>query len=187
MNIKRNKSGQFIGNKPITKKCLNCPIIFTSFASLNQKYHSKKCYYKSRKGVRISIKTEFIEGRKNPHKGDSNWINSGTFKENHIGMKKESNPNWQGGITPLNTKVRNSKKFCLWRDNVFKRDNWTCQKYGIVGGKLTAHHIQNFAQYPELRFEINNGITLSKKAHQEFHRKYGIKNNTREQIEVFLK
>lgn len=93
---------------------------------------------------------------------------------------------WKGGITSENIKIRQSIEFCLWREAVFARDNWTCQKCGIKGGKLHPHHIQNFAQFPELRFAIDNGITLSKKAHREFHRKYGIKNNTREQLEEFL-
>jgi len=51
---------------------------------------------------------------------------------------------------------------------------------------LVAHHIQNFAQFPELRFAIDNGITLSKQAHNEFHKRYGRKNNNREQLDEFL-
>jgi len=78
-------------------------------------------------------------------------------------------------------------EYRLWREAVFARDNWTCQKYRIKGGKLHPHHIQNFAQYPELRFAIDNGITLSKKAHIEFHKIYGKKNNNPQQIIEFLK
>ena len=95
--------------------------------------------------------------------------------------------NWKGGTTPKNKKVRKGVEFRLWREAVFARDNWTCQKYGIKGGKLHPHHIKNFAQYPELRFALDNGITFSEKAHREFHKKYGRKNNTREQLEEFLK
>jgi hypothetical protein len=95
---------------------------------------------------------------------------------------------WKGGITPEMEKIRKSIEYKLWRKAVFERDNFTCQKYGTkVGGTLRAHHINNFAEKEELRFAIDNGITLSEKAHREFHRKYGIKNNTQEQLEEFLR
>ena len=75
----------------------------------------------------------------------------------------------------------------MWREAVFARDNWTCQKTSVKGRELNSHHIKNFAQYPELRFAIDNGITLSKKAHIAFHKKYGKTNNTIEQINEFIK
>ena len=93
------------------------------------------------------------------------------------GLRKELNPNWQGGITEESDLIRKSDKYIEWRKKVLKRDNYTCQKYGVRGGELIAHHINNFSNNKELRLDINNGITLSKSAHQEFHRKYGIKNN----------
>ncbi|KUK77195.1 MAG: GIY-YIG catalytic domain-containing endonuclease [candidate division WS6 bacterium 34_10] len=98
----------------------------------------------------------------------------------------ELNPNWKGGVTLENKKIKNSIEYRLWREAVFARDNWTCQKYGVRGGELHPHHIQNFSEFPELRFAIDNGITLSKKAHMEFHNIYGRQNNTREQLEEFL-
>jgi len=99
----------------------------------------------------------------------------------------KNNPRWRGGITPENLRIRNSIETRLWREAVFARDNWTCQKYGVKGGRLVAHHIQNFSQFPDLRLAIDNGITLSDKAHREFHKKYGYKNNTREQLDEFTK
>lgn len=61
------------------------------------------------------------------------------------------------------------------------------RKTELKKGNLHPHHIQNFAQFPELRFAIDNGITLSEKVHWEFHDKYGKRNNTQEQLEEFLK
>jgi len=99
---------------------------------------------------------------------------------------QEDNPNWKGGKKRQNKILYGSRMYKEWRNGIFERDNFTCQKTKIKGGKLHPHHIQNFAQYPELRFVIDNGITLSEKDHKEFHKKYGIKNNTKEQIEEFL-
>jgi len=101
-------------------------------------------------------------------------------------VKLENNPNWKGGITPKNEIIRKSLKTRLWRETVFKRDNWTCQKYRIKSGKLHSHHILNFSKHPKLRFAIDNGITLSKRAHEEFHAIYGRTNNTKKQLEKYL-
>ncbi len=101
-------------------------------------------------------------------------------------MLGEKNPLWKGGISPENNKIRGNLKYQIWVKLVFKRDNYTCKKTSQYGGKLTAHHIKNFAQYPELRFDINNGITLSFESHKEFHNIYGKRNNTQEQLIEFL-
>ena len=92
----------------------------------------------------------------------------------------------ENGITPLHEKARKSLEYKFWRKSVFGRDNYTCQKYGIKGGHLHAHHINNFSDHEELRTSIENGITLSKIAHKEFHKIYGKKNNTKEQLVAFL-
>ena len=102
-------------------------------------------------------------------------------------QKGEKAHNWKGGITKEQEQLRHGIEFRLWRESVFARDGWTCQKTGIKGGRLHPHHIQGFAQYPELRFAIDNGITLSEKTHKEFHKKYGYKNNKEQIIEFLLK
>ena len=106
-------------------------------------------------------------------------------------LKGKLNHNWKGGVTPKNKKIRQSIEYSLWRESVFMRDNWICQKCGIRNGNgktiyLHPHHVKNFAQYPELRFAIDNGITFCKKCHDKFHKEYGRKDNTREQLEEFL-
>jgi len=53
-----------------------------------------------------------------------------------------------------------------WRKVVYKRDNWTCQRCFKKGGKIEAHHIKRFSEYPELRVDINNGITLCHNCHR---------------------
>jgi len=99
----------------------------------------------------------------------------------------ENNPNWKGGITTEKYRVRRNKDFRFWREAVFSRDNYICQKCKIRGGKIHPHHIFNFATYLDLRFAIDNGITLCQICHKKFHKKYGYRNNTREQLEEWMK
>jgi len=73
--------------------------------------------------------------------------------------------NWQGGITPINAKERNSKRYKEWRAKVFERDNWTCQNCRRRGGYLEADHIKPFSLYPKLRYKVSNGRALCKKCH----------------------
>lgn len=99
---------------------------------------------------------------------------------------------WKGGITTEQEKIRKSSDYKEWRNNVFKRDNYTCQCCGdSTGGNLQAHHKYNFSEYPELRFDVNNGITLCNKCHDfsqpgSFHHTYGATNNTPEQLEEYI-
>lgn len=72
---------------------------------------------------------------------------------------------WKGGISPINQKIRTSLEYRLWRESVFKRDNFTCQWCKQTGGKLNADHIKMFAFHSELRFAIDNGRTLCESCH----------------------
>ena len=49
----------------------------------------------------------------------------------------------------------------------FKRDKYTCQLCGEVGGKLNAHHIVTIGENDTKALDINNIITLCKKCHLE--------------------
>lgn len=48
-----------------------------------------------------------------------------------------------------------------WLLAVKNRDGWKCKiSNGDCSGRLGAHHILRWSEYPELRYKINNGITL---------------------------
>lgn len=100
--------------------------------------------------------------------------------------KGDKNNKWKGGITPINHKIRTSLEMKLWRKACMERDDFTDAKTGQRGGILAVHHINNFADFPELRTSIENGITLSRESHKLFHHIYGNKNNSREQLLEFL-
>jgi hypothetical protein len=62
-------------------------------------------------------------------------------------------------------RIRGLVEIKYWRDKVFIRDNYTCQTCGIRGGRLEAHHIKRWADYPKLRYVVSNGITLCRTCH----------------------
>lgn len=73
-----------------------------------------------------------------------------------------------------------------WRKAVYERDDYTCQCCGNRGGEINAHHILNFADNPDVRTDIQNGITLCKGCHTDFHKRYGSRNTTGNQLAEFM-
>lgn len=74
-------------------------------------------------------------------------------------------PGWKGGVTPANAAARLTVEYKEWRISVFQRDDYTCQGCGTRGVLLHAHHIKGFADYPELRTILDNGLTLCEPCH----------------------
>ena len=84
---------------------------------------------------------------------------------------------WKDGITPLHLLIRTGAEYSEWRIQVFERDDYTCQKCGKRGGVLNVHHVKSFSSiYRESSgedvelFDINNGLTLCKKCHRNYHK-----------------
>lgn len=99
----------------------------------------------------------------------------------------ENHPNWKGGISSENDRLRSSIECRVWRQKVFKRDRYICQKCVKNKSKhLNAHHIESFNVNKDLISNIDNGITLCKYCHIEFHSEYGYGNNNRKQLNDFL-
>ena len=56
-----------------------------------------------------------------------------------------------------------------WARAVINRDQATCQHCGATGVELHAHHLKPFEHYPELRWELSNGMTLCHRCHWAEH------------------
>lgn len=74
---------------------------------------------------------------------------------------------WKGGKTAKMKQIKKGSEWRMWRETVFERDNWTCQDCGERGGILHPHHIKKVCQFPELIFEVSNGVTLCKICHKK--------------------
>lgn len=74
------------------------------------------------------------------------------------------------GLSTESQLFRKSIPYIEWRRAVFSRDGWKCAECGKSGIFLHAHHIKSFSKHPELRLDVDNGITLCPSCHQGKHR-----------------
>jgi hypothetical protein len=85
--------------------------------------------------------------------------------------------------------LRDTNEYPLWQKEVFKRDNYKC----IICGSnknLNAHHLDSFSRYPDLRYIVENGVTLCEKHHDtkfkgSFHNVYGTRSFTKDDFIVY--
>lgn len=111
------------------------------------------------------------------------WLVGKTFTDEHrsnISSAKEGKPVpwrrgsksnfYKDGLSGIRRDARSvaydSPKYKRWRRAVFRRDAFTCVLCGKQG-YINADHIQPWALYPELRFDVNNGRTLCVGCHRK--------------------
>lgn len=186
--------------KDVQKKCLTCSTLMYQSPREGRvnwdkrNYCTMRCYYDRNLGKRkqcgycdnyfspkpreagykfdvrrfCSIQCVVANREKEYQQGKSRPISTYLFP------KGEDNPNWRGGVTPINEKIRKLPKYKAWRKSVFERDDYTCVWCGTRGGDLNADHIKPFAFFEHLRFDINNGRTLCVPCHRKtfFGNKY---------------
>lgn len=106
-------------------------------------------------------------------------------KNNQFGSKNAS-------YNPLLTSKdridrRISKNHREWSLKVKQKHNFTCVFcYDDTGHNLVSHHMYGYADYPKLRFDIDNGVCLCENCHKDFHKTCGNKHNTKEQFLEWL-
>lgn len=72
---------------------------------------------------------------------------------------QENHPRWNSASEEYKH-VRSSAKYKEWAQYIKKRDNFTCQICGKIGGPLRSNHIKKFSDHPLLRTNKDNGITI---------------------------
>lgn len=107
--------------------------------------------------------------------------------------KGELSPVWKGDARKTERTERYDPRYNEFRRSVFIRDHFTCQCCGAKNYKgrhgtviLEAHHLNNFKDYIDERYDVNNGVTLCKECHKKFHSMYGKKHTVKKQYYEFL-
>jgi hypothetical protein len=79
-----------------------------------------------------------------------------------------THPNWKGGVRYRDPE-RYTRGSVQWTAAVKERDGWKCVECGSADD-LETHHIKRWVDHPELRHDLDNGVTLCKACHQREHR-----------------
>ncbi len=68
--------------------------------------------------------------------------------------------------------ARKTYAYQVWRKAVLKRDGYVCRECGEDDERafLHTHHIMPWAEFPELRLNLDNGITLCQGCHHRTHK-----------------
>ena len=176
-------------NKQLYKTCLTCKIRFPktkcqsrkSFLE-NRKFCSKDCHTISQVGscpkeLLAHHKTRRGEPARN--RGNDQTLVCGECENDFtvFEWRAKQNPKFCShvcaskakdfGKTSIAKRLRAGTDYKEWRTAVFERDDYTCQDCNKRGGKLQADHIEPFAFFPALRFEIDNGRALCIPCHQK--------------------
>ena len=129
--------------------------------------------------------------------GDSGITTFARFKRGvrcrRCGVEKisgKNNYNYNQNLTDKDRERNKSRTsdylYKQWRMVIYSRDDYICKKCNKRGGELNAHHILNYSTNESIRLNEENGITFCESCHKEFHRTYGVKNNSRKQLDEFL-
>lgn len=79
---------------------------------------------------------------------------------------------------------RRYHKIKQWSKSVKERDLYVCKACNIHQNVI-AHHIFSYMAYPDKRYDLDNGVTLCKKCHSNFHKLFGLINDD-EQLSYFI-
>lgn len=133
-------------------RCETCGIEILIHVSRKRRFCSRICRYAR------------MRGSQGPNSGGGQW------------MTGDHNPNWKGGDDSQDRNRHLIAAHRKWRTLIFERDGYICQRCGHEKGKtLRAHHIAPWAEFPDKRFELTNGVTLCDPCHRWVHSKANTK------------
>jgi hypothetical protein len=145
----------------VSKKCLSCDISFESTPCKKAKYCSLLCANKVNfaKGRIVSeaVREKQSKSKLGIKHSELHNINIGNSS------RGENNGNWitDRSLIKLGDRNMHDPLTKQWRKQCKDRDNWACRiADNNCEGRLEVHHILRWVDFPELRYVINNGITL---------------------------
>ena len=150
-------------------KCKKCGLIFFDKNYSKRSFCSLLCYWDSYQFKQmIRLNGLKCKGRK------ITWadkISSSKINKPRLNMRGKNHPNWKGGFNSKKRRwLMGGLEYRMWRNSVFKRDNYTCRICGDRNGygktiNLVAHHVVKWSENEGLRYSVDNGFTVCKEDH----------------------
>lgn len=150
------KLRKYVSSLKNKRECKNCNLVFTKISSSKGLFCSHKCYSINKKVYGEKPNCNICNKKLSSHnnlycriciykvrRGEKHhaWIKDRTLlKDDHRNRGGQLHREWSNS-------VKNRDKICRIADV-------NCD------GRLEAHHILGWTKYPELRYDIKNGITL---------------------------
>lgn len=149
-------------------ECCNSPFEVTSDWGKDRKYCSFECKSKDRKSKLVELKCDNCS--KVFNRKESKIKRATKIGSNHNFCCHKCHNQYlnKNKIRPINkNKNAGLKRLLLqWSKKIKERDEYTCQLCGLFDKIwLQAHHIKSKSKFPELMFNLNNGITLCLECH----------------------
>jgi Zn finger protein HypA/HybF involved in hydrogenase expression len=162
----------------ITINCKTCQHIFSTTMHSYKNAKKTGCPYcksntasKTHKNKQITLSTRNLIGAKASQRPGSL---TGKYGENH--------PRFKNAEGRDKTK-RSTQDYC-WINTIKKIYHKKCVLSGDLKN-VECHHLDGWNLYPDKRYSLTNGVTLSKKIHNDFHLKYGFGFNNEGQFIEF--
>lgn len=169
------------------KVCITCKSSFerpkdlSNFLWEKRKYCSLPCYRKVPRSEEIRQRISASCKQRGIGKWMIGRVRPIELRVKHSKQMKEivasgKHNFWKGGVSKQNrnfkSNFQNTLEYRLWRTAVFERDEYACVWCGdSKSGNLQADHIKEFAKFPELRLDVDNGRTLCRGCHYKRHSK----------------
>jgi thymidylate synthase (FAD) len=74
---------------------------------------------------------------------------------------------WKGGVTPERITIGAWTRTIA--PQVHEKWNYVCQRCGVQGGQLHAHHLLPVYSHPEKAYEFENLVSVCRNCHQQIH------------------